>query len=84
MRNFSVQKFDGNGGQLGEEGGTHTFIDAVPHIEVLAGAVRLAGGVLLDAGGARLVRSDEFGALGLARLLEVGPVVNWVFVVRPG
>jgi hypothetical protein len=59
--------------------GTHAFVDAAPHIEVLAGAVRLARGVLLDALGAALVRGDERGALGLARLLEVGPVVNGVF-----
>ena len=66
-----------------EEVGRHALVDAPPHVEVLPRAVRLAGGVLLHAGDARVVRGDEFRALGLARLFEVGPVIDRIFVVGP-
>ena len=61
----------------------HAVIDAAPHVEVLARAVRLSAGILLDPLDARLVRVDELGALGLARLLEVGAGIHRVFVVGP-
>ena len=61
----------------------HAVIDASPHVKVLPGAVRLSAGILLDPLGARLVRVDELGALGLARLLEVGAGIHRVFVVGP-
>lgn len=61
----------------------HAVIDASPHVEVLTGAMRLSAGILLDPLGARLVRVDELGALGLARLLEVGAGIHRVFVVGP-
>ena len=74
-----------HGGVTGEGWGqaTHAFVDTTPHVEVLASAVRLARGVLLDARDAPLVRRLERRALGPARLLQVWPVVYWVFVVGP-
>ena len=66
-----------------EQLGRYAVIDAAPHVKVLTRAMRLAAGILLDPLGARLVRVDELGALGLARLLEVGAGIHRVFVVGP-